>query len=251
MPNEVEAKRGATVPIPVYLKTAADMPRPDDPEFYLLTRDGAFLCRNHPFFASDVPTRRPIRALEAHEARVVVRYPQVPAAMLETIVGFFWSIYQMHRSEAVVLLAWDSTEQRYHLIVPAQEASVWVSGGQRSPQDVRYKVPVLPPGQLLVGDVHSHGNMGSFASGMDAADERYRDGVHAIVGRIEEEPPSIRVELAIDGERFEMKALDLFEGYTARRADVPEEWVRQVKVKEESWRSWYFSSQRSWGEGKP
>src|SRR5947199_337480 len=53
-------------PIPLYLKTDEQMPRPADAEFYWLTRDGAFLCRNHPFFVSDVPTRRPIKALAAH-----------------------------------------------------------------------------------------------------------------------------------------------------------------------------------------
>jgi len=51
------------MPIPLYLKTAADMPRPTDDEFFLLTRDGPFLCRNHAFFATDVPTRRPVKAL--------------------------------------------------------------------------------------------------------------------------------------------------------------------------------------------
>ena len=43
-------------PIPLYLKTDEQMPRPCDPEFYWVTRDGTFLCRNHPFFACDVPT---------------------------------------------------------------------------------------------------------------------------------------------------------------------------------------------------
>jgi PRTRC genetic system protein A len=226
-------------PLPVYLKTSADMKRPDDPEFYLLTQNGSFLCRNHPFFTSDVPTRRPIRALAEHEPTLVVRYPKVKASIVESIVGFFWRVYQLHRSESVVLLVWDLHEKRYRLVVPPQEASVWQSySGRRSPQDVKYKVPVLPAGQLLVGDIHCHGNMPAFASHQDAMDERHRDGVHAVVGRIEDEPPEFHVEMAVDGH--------LFEGYRDRRKFVPKSWLDQVKVVVEGsssvYRDWVWSN---------
>src|SRR5262245_62549913 len=121
------------------------MPRPDDPEYYLLTRDGPYLCRNHPFFTSDVPTRRAIRALAEHRPTATIRYPKVKVSTLETIVGFFARVYEMHGSEAVVLLLWDLKEHRYRLLVPPQEATVWQArSGKRSPQDVRYKVPALP-----------------------------------------------------------------------------------------------------------
>src|SRR5262249_40817550 len=198
------AKREMTpMPIPLYLKTDAAMPRPTDPEFYWLTQDGAFLCRNHPFFTSDVPTRRPIKALAAHEPRCVVRYPHVKASTLEFIVGFFGRVFEMHRSESVVLLLWNLDRQIYKVLVPEQAATVWRSwDGVCSPLDVRYTVPVLPPRHLLVGDIHCHGNMAAYASSTDRHDERYRDGIHGIVGRIEEEPPEFHLELAIDGYRF-------------------------------------------------
>jgi PRTRC genetic system protein A len=219
-------------PIPVYLKTAAEMSRPTDPEFFLLAQNGTFLCRNHPFFTSDVQTRRPIRALAEHAPSVTIRYPKLKASTLETIVGFFWRVYELHRSEAVVLLLWDLKEKRYRLCIPPQEASVWQSrSGRRSPQDVRYRVPALPPGQLLVGDIHSHCNMGAFASHQDAMDEIHRDGVHAVVGRIEDEPPEFHVELAIDGHRFQLEPGQLFEGYSVRRNFVPKAWIEQVQVR--------------------
>jgi hypothetical protein len=229
-------------PIPLYLKTDEHMPRPADAEFYWLTRDGAFLCRNHPFFVSDVPTRRPIKALAAHESRCVIRYPKVRASTLEFLVGFFDRVYRLHQSEAVVLLLWDLEGQRYRLLVPEQEATVWQSwGGGRSPIDVAYKVPaVLPPRHLLVGDVHCHGNMAAYASGTDREDERYRDGVHAIVGRIDDEPPEFHLELAIDGHRFRLQQDQLFEGYGRRRNFVPRKWLEQVRVKVEGFKrpSW-------------
>src|SRR5262249_36569255 len=161
------------------LKTQADMPRPADPEFYLLTQNGTFLCRNHPFFSSDVRTDRPVRALAGHRASVVVNYPRLRRPALEAIVGFFGRVYQLHGSAAVVLLAWDVRAARYRLVVPEQEATVWQSGTTRAAQDVGYRVPALPPGLLLVGDIHSHANMRAFTSWADEADERHRDGVHA------------------------------------------------------------------------
>jgi hypothetical protein len=231
-------------PIPLYLKTDAQMPRPADPEFYWLTRDGAFLCRNHPFFVSDVPTRRPIKALAAHEPGCVVRYPKVHASTLEFIVGFFDRVYQLHRSESVVLLLWDLEAQRYRIHVPDQEATVWQSwGGGRSPVDVHYTVPAaLPPRRLLVGDVHCHGDMAAYASPTDRADERYRDGVHAVVGRIESESPEFHLELAVDGHRFRLEHEQLFEGYRQRRKFVPRKWLEKVKIKLEGF------SRPSWAD---
>ncbi len=220
----------------------------DDPEFYWLTRDGPFLCRNHAFFSSDVPARRPPRALAPHEPRCVLRYPKVRASTLEFIVGFFDRVYELHRSESVVLLLWDLERQRYRLHVPEQEATVWQSySGKRSPIDVRYTVPApLPPRHLLVGDVHCHGNMAAFSSSTDRADEVYRDGVHGIVGRIDSEPPEFHLELAIDGYRFALRFDQIFEGYAKRRHFVPRKWVEQVSVKIEglSGSSWSYEKER-------
>ncbi len=238
------------MPIPLYLKTEPDMPRPADPEFYWLTRDGAFLCRNHPFFTSDVPTRRPVKALAAHEPRCVLHYPKVKASTLEFIVGFFARVYELHRSESVVLLVWDQEDRRYRVHVPEQTATVWRSwSGARSPLDVRYTVPVLPAGHLVVGDVHCHGNMAAFASSTDRADERYRDGVHAIVGHIDDEPPDFHLELSIDGHRFALEPGDIFEGYRQRRRFVPRTWLEKVKVDVDSWtRPAKREKYSSWGD---
>ena len=33
--------------VPFYLERSDDMSRPEDPQFYLLARNGLFFCRNH------------------------------------------------------------------------------------------------------------------------------------------------------------------------------------------------------------
>jgi len=221
------------MPIPIYLKTASDMPRPRDPEYYLITQDGPFFCRNHRFFQSDVPARRSIRALAPHEAACSFHYPKIGVAMLEYIIGFFDKVFVRHGSEAIVLLLWNLERQRYRLLVPEQEASVWEShSGMRSPLDVKYTLPkTLPPRHLLVGDIHCHGDIGAYASWTDKEDELHRDGVHVIIGHIDRNPPTLHMDLTVDGSRFPLQFENLFKGFRQRRRLIPEAWMKMVKIK--------------------
>jgi hypothetical protein len=221
------------MPIPIYLKTSADMPRPRDPEYYLLTQDGMFICRNHPFFRSDVKTKRPVRSLARHEAACQLNYPRLGQAALEYILGFFDKVFKVHGSESVVLLLWDMERKRYRLHVPEQEATVWESyNGLRSPLDVKYTLPkALPARHLLIGDIHCHGDIGAYASWTDQEDEFYRDGVHIIVGHIDRDPPAFHAEVTVDGARFPLPLSAIFRGYQHRRTLIPDEWLRKVKIK--------------------
>ena len=106
------------------------------------------------------------KSLAGHTPRCVIKYPKLGVAALEYIVGFFDVIFEMYQSEAVVLLYWDLRRKRYLLRVPKQKATVWESyTGKRSPLDVCYKIPLgVPVHQLLVGDIHCHGDIGAYAS---------------------------------------------------------------------------------------
>ena len=220
-----------TTKIPLYLKTD-NAPRFSDSEFYLLARNGLFLCRNHPFFASDVACSKGPAWLAEHEVGCQLNFPKIKKTMLARMVGFFSRIYEIHGSEAVVLLAWNQREHHYRILVPAQEATVWESrGGHRSALDVSYTVPLtLPPDHLLVGDVHCHGTGGAYSSFTDRDDERYRTGFHVVVGCIQEEPPRFHIEFTVDGKRFPAHFDDLFEGYRRRRRGVPRKWLEKVSV---------------------
>ena len=105
---------------------------------------------------------------------------------------------------------------------------------------------------ILLGDIHSHGNMLAFTSMTDAQDEVHRDGIHAVVGRIEEEPPEVHVEFAIDGERFRVPDEQIFEGYEQRRLDaVPAEWLERVHIRELGWRDWYYDNRPAKKQQEP
>ena len=220
-------------PIPIYLKTADDAPRPANPEFFWITRRAQYLCRNHDFFATDVPAYRMPRSLADHQPACRVRFPLLGMAALEYVAGFFHQVYVRHGSEAIVLVLWDTRRRRYRLCVPPQQASVWLTqSGEPCAIDVKYDVPSpLPPHHLLVGDIHSHADLNAYSSGTDNQDVVYRDGVHAVVGRIDREPPDFHVELTADSHRFNLRFGQFFRGYRRRRLRVPGAWIEQVEVK--------------------
>jgi proteasome lid subunit RPN8/RPN11 len=220
---------------PVYLKTDPAEPWPEqEPVFYLLTADGLMLCRNHAFFRSSVPAPAPPQELAGQKPFLQLRYPKVPQQLLEQVVGFFDRVERQHGSEAAVLLAWDTQARTMVPVVPEQVGSVsYGYQGDAYPIDLHYQIPPLPGHCILIGDVHSHGNGGAYTSATDRDDERFRPGIHLVVGRIRQEPPEFHCEVIADGFRFLVKDLAaVAEGYRTRRCrEVPRAWMDRVSAK--------------------
>jgi len=216
---------------PIYIKTDQAEPWPDESMFYVLGRNGLFRCRNHEFFTSSVPSAGWPSELAEHPIFLKPRYPKLPQAMLEQIVGFFDVVYELHKAEAAVLLVWDKQNQQILLEVPNQTNTVhkgWM--GARYPMDVHYETPVLQPGLLVFGDVHSHPDTSAYASMTDKYDEKHRPGLHIVVGRIDREPPELNIEAVADGTRFDINAESVLEGYEHRNTDIPSEWLDKITI---------------------
>jgi proteasome lid subunit RPN8/RPN11 len=238
---------------PIYLKTDEDMAWPQDTAFYLLSSKGLFLCRNHQFFTSCVPSDRWPGELAGQRSFLKFDYPRLPRRLVERVVGFFDIIGERYDSEAAVLLVWNRQREKIELVVPAQTGTVKTGYyGDRYPLDLYYEIPPLPPHQLLIGDIHSHVNGAAYASWTDRADEAYRPGLHLVVGRIQDEPPEFYGAVTADGVRFRVNDLGLImEAYRRRRrGEVPDEWIAKVKVEERSgWKQGtYYSSESTRGE---
>lgn len=222
---------------PIFVKLDANMPLPEDaPVFHLLTRDGLFLCRNHPFFRSSVRVDQCPSELAAHQPFLKLHYPKLPQRLVEQVVGFFSIVGRQYASEAAVLLAWNKTAELVVPVVPEQTGIVcqgW--SGNPFPMELHYEIPPLPPHQTLIGDVHSHVDGSAYASSMDKADEEYRAGLHIVIGRLQEEPPEFHCEVTVDGARFHVRDLAaLIGGYQRRRErEVPQAWLDKLSVK--SW----------------
>jgi proteasome lid subunit RPN8/RPN11 len=158
---------------------------------------------------------------------------------LEYIVGFFHQIYERYQSEAIVLLLWDLQRRRYRICVPPQKPTVWESSyGTRVALDVSYEVPLpLPRGCIVAASIHSHADGDAYSSWTDRDDERYRDGVHVVCGRVHRKRPEFHCELVVDGHRFDLQFDDFFRGFKRRRTRIPRKWLETVKcvVKRPKW----------------
>lgn len=208
---------------PLIIKTGEEQPWSDESMFYMLTADGLFLCRNHEWFTSSVKTDEFPDELAKHRPFMKLRYPRLAADQFEMVVGFFSIIADLHRSEAIVLLAHHTSGQTA-IVVPQQVVS---------PAHADYDMPQLSPGWRWFGDIHSHVNMDAFSSFTDETDETHRPGLHIVVGRISNEPPEFHVEVVVDGARFRVKdILSVVAGYKQRRPDlVPDDWMAKVSKK--------------------
>ena len=217
---------------PIYLKTdQAREPSDDTPICYVLTGDGLFVRRNHPFFTSCVVARDWPSELLPQKPYLNLRCPKLPQAAMQRIVGFFSRIARLYGSEAAVLLYWDRRRELVCFEVPDQRATVsegW--NGHRYPTDVRYETPQVGADLSLFGSVHSHVDGLAYSSSVDRKDESHLTGLHIVVGRISREPPDIHCEYVVDGVRFQVDTGAVIEGYQRRNADVPNEWIKRVKV---------------------
>lgn len=226
---------------PIHLKTDEASEPPDDtPVSYLMTGDGLFIRRNHPFFTSCVAARNWPSELLPQKPYLNLRCPKLPRTEMERIVGFFSRIARLHGSEAAVLLYWDRRHERLRFEVPDQCATVdegW--NGYRYATDVRYETPQVGADLSLFGSVHSHVDSRAYASHIDRNDESHQTGLHIVVGRISREPPEIHCEYVVDGVRFQVDTGAVIEGYQRRNSDVPNEWIKRVKVDMKSYKQTY------------
>jgi len=226
---------------PVLVKTRSDLEWPEDERlFYVVARDGVYLCRNHEMFQSCVKVERGPSECEEQRVFLQARFPRVPQRLFERIVGFFARVAERHGSEAAALLLWDRTEKQVRVVVPPQTATLYRAWDSVvSPVGVHYEIPHdLPADWLPYGDVHSHVDYAAYASSTDVADETHSAGLHVVVGRIGSEPPELHVEAVVDGQRFTLNPDHAVEGYAKRDLDVPASWLDRIEIEEER-SSWY------------
>ncbi len=247
-PRAQKPKPAPPLLTPIYLKTRPDTPWPArEKMFYLLTRDGLFLCRNHRFFRSSVPVEDYPGELARHDPFLKLNFPRVPRRLLEQVVGFFAAIGARHGAEAAALLVWNTQASAVEAIIPEQTSLVFHDAERRTwPVEVRYQMPDLPAHLVLLGDVHSHVEGAAYASPTDQKDERHRPGLHLVVGQIHREPPEFYLDISVDASRFHIRNHEMIlEGYARRRLEeVPANWIESVTVR--AWpetRPWQITSQ--------
>ena len=214
MTDEKPARRAPLV-TPILLKRSPRYRWPEGERMhYLLARDGLYRCRDEEFFRSCVKTPDGSGELEPQRPFFEPRFPLIPRALFEQVVGFFERAAELYGSEAAALFVWDRAEERVRLIVPEQTATMYESwDGYASPVGVHYELPTDWPAEwVCFGDIHSHVDQPAYASSVDKTDECHSAGLHLVVGRIQREPPEPHAEAGGDGERFLLDPPPLVEG---------------------------------------
>lgn len=149
--------------------------------------------------------------------------PRIPSSLLWKAAAFFRAIYRRMGTEAMVSGIYDEKAEAYLLDCPLQAASVASVDFARKP---------LPPHQVKVLELHSHGSLGAGFSSTDDADEM-ADRFYGVMGRFDRDIPELELSLRLGGERLPVRLSQLFamESDPMLSADFPEKWIDRVGQK--------------------
>lgn len=87
--------------------------------------------------------------------------PKIPFEILHQILYFFWDVYTIYGTEAIVQIFWNRDTKQYSIYIPEQFVST---------HEVNF-TPRSGTEEVLVMEIHSHGCFRSFWSSTDDANE--------------------------------------------------------------------------------
>lgn len=190
--------------------------RGDEP-FFIIGKNGIFLCKKSPLYSAIVKVEG-IDYLPAVKEEVVLAadFPKIPGFLIAEAIDFFVSVWNKHRSEAILLLRLE--KGRWQLVPVKQQ--VGAAG-------LSYEVGKETK---IAGTIHSHGSMSSFFSTTDDSDDKLLNGVHIVIGNIDTGNFSIATSVSVNGKRFVCKAEDVVDGNWKIQVKV-HEWLKFVEEK--------------------
>ncbi|MBI3988088.1 MAG: hypothetical protein HY347_00580 [candidate division NC10 bacterium] len=191
---------------PIYLKND-DFHDPQDPIYYLVTKDGLFQVKQNAIFRSCTKVEG-VNWLRSEEEGVRLTLPPLPASFLAEALAFFLEVFRQYKAEAIALIYYDEEKGRYELKIPRQK----VAGGH-----CEYEIGPTPEGLLRIGTIHSHASAEAFHSELDDLDERHDDGLHLTIGNLDGDI-SLSCSLVVDGRRFPVKPEEIFEDLSSLKA---------------------------------
>lgn len=171
---------------------------PDDDICYILAKGGTYLKKKVGLIESLTPVKQ-ISILEDVQPYARMDIPKIHGEDFGKIMSFFKKVYEEYRSEAIVLLYYNSKKSTYTIHVPFQK----VNGGS-----VDYVKGISLPNHIQIGTIHSHANFSAFHSGVDDKDEEHFDGIHITIGDNMDQFPSIAASIVVNGTRFQISPID-------------------------------------------
>lgn len=176
---------------------------PNDDICYIIAKGGIYLKKKLDLIESITPVDT-ISFLNEMATFAKINIPKIPSRNFAEIFSFFKEVYEMYRSEAIVLLFYNKNKKTYKIYVPDQTVST---------ASLDYKADISVKDHILIGTIHSHGGMSAFHSTIDVRDEKNFDGIHITVGDISKDVMfDLSATISINGMRVPVLPEEYIDG---------------------------------------
>lgn len=159
-----------------------------------------------------------VSGLSSLETLIDFTATRIPLDLVRQVTAWFKAVYTKHASEAVGYLYYQPQSGEWQFMPPTQTATSASAKYDEAPKIAGWKV---------VGTIHSHGSMSAFHSGVDDTDEKFFDGIHITVGRVDT-VPEYSCSLVIQGKREKVDPSIVIDGM-APIDTVPTAWLSAMK----------------------
>ncbi len=141
--------------------------------------DGVMLILRRPWLALDIPITPPLTAYLPYGSigspKAELRSGFIPQEIFDRISAWFRTCLP---NEAAAFVAWDEATGAFSLLFPQID--------EATPSRLVYRTPVLPPGQHIICDAHSHAAGPAFFSATDDADDAHATKIALVLGRFDQ-----------------------------------------------------------------
>jgi hypothetical protein len=234
--------------LPIVFKRAGEE-EPKASIYYEVAANGVFQIRDAGTYRAVTRAQADVPGLLAEEERLELRFPRLPAALLEESLAFFREVYRRYGGESIVILFYRPDTQEFMVDAPPQTIPGYRDwrGQWRASLRLDYDEAPRPPGFLRFGTIHSHADMAAYSSFIDCRDEQYHDGLHVVYGHVQTAHPSRSACFVAGGTRFPLEAEEVLEPLVSLNRSVRPEWIERVKRGEEkSYTSYWSYGAGSW-----
>lgn len=179
---------------------------PKDDTCYIVAKGGIYLKKKLDLIESITPIDK-ISFLEEIKTYAKLNIPKIELKIFKDIISFFRKVYELHKSESIVLVYYNKSKKRYKIIVPEQEVNI---------SSLNYKSNITIKDHVLIGTIHSHASMSAFHSSTDIKDEENFDGLHITIGKIDKlDHFEISATVCVNGMRVPVLPEDYIDGIQA------------------------------------
>src|SRR3990172_4241968 len=88
---------------PIYYKDNSFKATSKESIYYVLANNGLFLIKDLDLYRACVKVEG-VSSLQSHSESIDFKFPKLPQSMVEASMGFFYGVYQLYRSESIILL---------------------------------------------------------------------------------------------------------------------------------------------------